>query len=591
VKANPLVETMANILVVDDLPDNLRLLNQILGQYYHVRLAPSASSGLAAARTSPPDLILLDIMLPETSGYDVARKLKADPLTADVPIIFISALDDTESKLEGFKAGGVDYVTKPFQEMEVLARVNTHLAIRSLYKQAQQEIAERKLAEERYRLLAENTSDVIWVFNLGRNQFTYMSPSVEHLCGYTEEEMMALCMEAVLEAESLRLAAEIFRRDAALFMANPQTYRSSMAELQQWCKDGTLIWVEISIRFRYNASGEVEVVGVSRQIEQRKKAERELRISEERHRLLADNSVDLIWTMTMDRRVTYISPAIQHLLGFTSEEFLRLSLDEMFTPESWAIMEEGLIKAQADVQAGRPVDFRAKELEERCKDGSTIWVEITATGIYNQDGEFVELLGITHDISRRKRAEQELKNAHDALAAANQALQEVNVELSWLAKTDPLTGIWNRRYFQEVANDEIAKAQRYNQPLSMVMFDIDHFKSVNDQYGHKAGDRVLVELCQRVERNLRATDRLARWGGEEFVVLLPHCGAAEALALAEKLRALIGTLPFDEVGSVTASFGVAVFQAHESADEWFKRADLALYEAKTAGRNAARLGS
>ena len=137
----------ADILIVDDTPENLRLLNQILSQHYKVRLAPSGTIGLAAARSSPPDLILLDIMMPAMNGFEVAAQLKADPLTVDIPIIFMSALDDIDSKVRGFTAGGIDYVTKPFQEVEVLARVRTHISIRTLYKQAQAEIAERKRAE------------------------------------------------------------------------------------------------------------------------------------------------------------------------------------------------------------------------------------------------------------------------------------------------------------------------------------------------------------------------------------------------------------------------------------------------------------
>lgn len=141
----------ADILIVDDTPDNLRLLNQILSQYYTVRLASSGTTGLAAARSTPPDLIFLDIMMPAMNGYEVAAQLKADKLTEDIPIIFMSALDDADSKVRGFAAGGIDYVTKPFQEVEVLARVRTYMSMRSLYKQAQAEIVERKRVENELR--------------------------------------------------------------------------------------------------------------------------------------------------------------------------------------------------------------------------------------------------------------------------------------------------------------------------------------------------------------------------------------------------------------------------------------------------------
>jgi sigma-B regulation protein RsbU (phosphoserine phosphatase) len=136
-----------NILIVDDTPANLRLLSQMLAeQGYQVRPVPDGPLALAATRAEPPDLILLDIRMPEMNGYQVCEHLKADAQTCDIPIIFISALDATQDKVRAFTAGGVDYVTKPFQFEEVLARVETHLALRKLQKQLQD--ANKKMAQE-----------------------------------------------------------------------------------------------------------------------------------------------------------------------------------------------------------------------------------------------------------------------------------------------------------------------------------------------------------------------------------------------------------------------------------------------------------
>jgi sigma-B regulation protein RsbU (phosphoserine phosphatase) len=136
-----------NILIVDDTPANLRLLSQMLAeQGYHVRPVPDGPLALAAVQAEPPDLILLDIRMPEMDGYEVCKRLKVDALTRDIPIIFISALDATQDKVKAFSAGGVDYVTKPFQAKEVLARVETHLALRELQKQLQD--ANEKMARE-----------------------------------------------------------------------------------------------------------------------------------------------------------------------------------------------------------------------------------------------------------------------------------------------------------------------------------------------------------------------------------------------------------------------------------------------------------
>ena len=143
-----------DILVVDDTPENLRLFGQILSGEYKVRLVPGGNEALAAIHSTPPDMILLDIMMPEVNGYQVAEILRDDPNTSKIPIIFISALDNVESKLQAFELGGVDYVTKPFQEREVLARIKTHLALRRLQQELQ--AANATLAQQVDELDARN---------------------------------------------------------------------------------------------------------------------------------------------------------------------------------------------------------------------------------------------------------------------------------------------------------------------------------------------------------------------------------------------------------------------------------------------------
>ena len=168
---------------------------------------------------------------------------------------------------------------------------------------------------------------------------------------------------------------------------------------------------------------------------------------------------------------------------------------------------------------------------------------------------------------------------------AEEALQVANTELQRLATTDRLTGVWNRTHLEAILVAELARAERYHQPLSLLIIDVDHFKSINDTLGHLAGDAVLIELTRRIRAQVRSVDVLARWGGEEFVVLLPECGAAEGLMVAEKLRALVADQPCPAVGRVTASFGLAQFQPAETLDSCLHRADEALYAAKQGGRN------
>ena len=158
-------------------------------------------------------------------------------------------------------------------------------------------------------------------------------------------------------------------------------------------------------------------------------------------------------------------------------------------------------------------------------------------------------------------------------------------ELLDLANRDPLTKSLNRRKLGDVLADETARADRYGTPFAVVMLDIDHFKNINDTYGHDVGDSVLIELASRLRACLRQVDRLARYGGEEFVVAAPGIDMAGGLEMAERLRRAVADAPFALAGTVTSSFGVAAYRAGERDEDMLKRADEALYRAKSGGRN------
>jgi diguanylate cyclase (GGDEF)-like protein len=166
-------------------------------------------------------------------------------------------------------------------------------------------------------------------------------------------------------------------------------------------------------------------------------------------------------------------------------------------------------------------------------------------------------------------------------------VQEMAQALRFQATTDPLTGTYNRAKFDEALASEIARAKRYRRPFTLILFDIDHFKRVNDSYGHQAGDDVLVRLSAIAKETIRATDLLARWGGEEFVILATGQEGETGCLLAEKLRATVEATSFEYVGKVTCSLGVAQFVDSDSAESLIARADGALYRAKANGRNRA----
>jgi diguanylate cyclase (GGDEF)-like protein/hemerythrin-like metal-binding protein len=159
-------------------------------------------------------------------------------------------------------------------------------------------------------------------------------------------------------------------------------------------------------------------------------------------------------------------------------------------------------------------------------------------------------------------------------------------ELEYMVQTDRLTGVGNRRAFDKALAVEVSRTNRYGIPVSVIMLDIDHFKRINDNFGHAIGDQVLVDLTRRVAARLRDTDSIFRWGGEEFAVITPCTPISGAEVVAEALRQSVAEAPFDTVGRVTISLGLAQLLPNEKAAQWVARADRFLYEAKRQGRNA-----
>jgi diguanylate cyclase len=163
------------------------------------------------------------------------------------------------------------------------------------------------------------------------------------------------------------------------------------------------------------------------------------------------------------------------------------------------------------------------------------------------------------------------------------------VELEHLVTTDRLTGVGNRRAFDQLTEIEASLAKRYGVPVSIIMLDIDHFKRINDTYGHAVGDAVLIAIARRISARLRDTDSIVRWGGEEFAVVTSCTPISGAEVLAEAMRRVVADEPFELVGRVTVSLGVAQLSPEETAAQWVSRADRVMYEAKRSGRNCVRL--
>src|SRR5208283_640024 len=164
-------------------------------------------------------------------------------------------------------------------------------------------------------------------------------------------------------------------------------------------------------------------------------------------------------------------------------------------------------------------------------------------------------------------------------------LEDTLEKVRLLSITDELTKIYNRKKFNEVFQEEIAKLKRYSRPLSLIMFDIDHFKNINDTYGHDAGDSALMEVVNIVKPMIREADLFARWGGEEFMILTPDTEKEGASEFAERIRKKINDKKLRKIGELTCSFGVSSHDGGETGDSLLKRVDKALYDAKESGRN------
>lgn len=334
-------------------------------------------------------------------------------------------------------------------------------------------------------------------------------------------------------------------------------FSSTLAEASRWARDfsRTLTYL-LSILFI--------VLGVmlSRPIIRRIQAtESALLESEEQYRSIFEHVDDIIYTVESDGTFSSISPSSLQLIGWRPDEWLGRSFEFIVHPDDLPRMQELFSKAQAGESL--PV-FQVRILR---KEGGYLDAEIVANPIH-RGGSFA-IIGVVRDITERMRKEK---------------------EIHLLAATDSLTGILNRREFSLVLENELARSKRYGTPLSLIMFDLDHFKQVNDTFGHDAGDYVLQTVADLIKRNIRGMDVEARWGGEEFMILMPQSDVLSAGNAAEKLRATLSKQHFAKIGSVTASFGVAEFTLTDDINSLLKRADEALYKAKAQGRNNVVVG-
>ncbi len=428
-----------------------------------------------------------------------------------------------------------------------------------------QDITERKQVEEAYRNLVDFSIQGLLIMQEGRVVFA--NPTIETIHGYTVAELQAMSAE-----ELLLLVYLDDRPGVQQYMQHNQGSESktSRREHRIICKDGQTRWVEVYV-VQVDFRGTIAFQFTLFDITERKQAEKTLRESKQRLQAIFDNAAVGIGLTDNVGRSIIANARGAYQLGYTPEELAQCSNLELTHPDDRA---ETVERMQQLVRG----DIQGYRIEKRYihKDGSIFWADLSVSAVYDDEGQIAYLLGIVVDITARKQLEQQLHQA--------------NVLLQEQAIRDPLTGLYNRRYLDEALPRELQRAERRKQPIGVIMIDVDHFKRFNDTYGHAAGDTLLRAVGTFLKSHTRGEDIICRYGGEEFILVLPGTLAEDACHRAEELRAGIQTLVAVHQGQtldkVTASLGIAIFPMHGSnADALVRTADQALYQAKHSGRN------
>jgi two-component system cell cycle response regulator len=485
------------VLVADDEPAVLESVTWLLQEHgFEVTGARTGAECLAALEQRRPDLLVLDLALPDVEGYTLLERVAADPRGVDVPVLVLSALPPEEAAVRALGLGAVDFVRKPFRPRELVARVHAHL---------------------RHGALVRSTRDAL----------------------QRAESALAQAQE---DAESRRKLVDILHE---------VTGDLSVTELYQL------------------------LVG---------RAARALAVSHCSVILAAPGA-----------RTAQVVAAVEN----PKVHNLEVQLERY--PELQAAFDTGQPVLVEDV-ASHPLyegvrhvwDLEGLRVEIRSVIALPFTVDRAAYGVFL----------VRRTLDQPPFGPADLEFAQAVVTAAVAVIQRArmvehtmadNARLEQLAQTDPLTQLLNRRALSERITAEMERALRYDSSLALLMVDLDHFKSVNDTWGHLVGDDVLRDMAALLRELVRENDLVARYGGEEFVIMLPETDDAGADGFAERVRASVKAHPFaarpgEEPIRLTTSIGVATFPAAriETVEDLFAFADAALYRAKTDGRDRVR---
>lgn len=418
----------ALILLVDDQPGNLQVVGTVLGEQYKIAVAGNGDDALKFVQHQTPDLILLDIMLPDRDGFAMCQRLKATPATRDIPVIFLTAHTDSTDLVKGFEVGAVDYITKPIQAQEVLARVKMHLHNHALQQQLaahnlllQQEIAKRTrveeaLAEERnlLRTVIDLLPDSIFVKDLATRFILNNTAHLRVLGATTQEEVFG-------ETDFDRFPQEL----AAQYAADEQFVTQTIEPLlnheeRVLLPDGDQHWfLTTKVPLRNRQGAVIGVVGISRNITAQKQAEEQLR----KLSRAVEQSASTIMITDLTGKIEFANPAFTRITGYSLQEAIAQGPHILksgqhspeFYQELWATIRRG------DVWQG--------EFINKKKNGDLYWEAATISPIKDARGNITHYVAVKEDITARKQAEMALAEERDLLQAAHQELQTKNEQL------------------------------------------------------------------------------------------------------------------------------------------------------------------
>lgn len=554
------------ILLVDDESTNISVLVSILNDKYDLLIATDGERALEILKSEEDiDLILLDIIMPKMDGYEVAHHLKLS--NSKVPFIFLTAKSDSQSIVKGFNEGAVDYLVKPFAKEELLARVQTHLKVKTLHDQLFEKVTALDHAMTHYKTLNQALPVGVVVHNAQTKKVSYANLAAQKILQLNEKDLKDKILNSNLWMPIYEDGSYCAWMEQP-YMLTIQTGKPQRDFIMGLKYVTHITWLDINSEPLFGSDGMLkEVIVTFTDISVQKKTQEDLEIQRSRFSLAVDGSRDGLWDWDLLSDSVFLSTQFEVMLGYESGELPR-------NIDAWANQLHPDDKEDAHAAVRQYLQTKGDGIYEsrfrmQTKSGKYIWVLGRGKAEFNSDGVPIRFVGFNTDITQ-------------------QVNQEIALEHS--AKHDTLTGLPNRFLLSEMLHQLMKDVKRNNQMLSLMFIDLDGFKHINDRYGHDAGDIVLIQVAQRIEKSIRDNDIVARLGGDEFVVVAADIKAKnELLPVLERILHDISTpIRFEEKQLfVSASIGVSFYpqSVDLGSESLLRQADQAMYEAKTKGKN------